>query len=43
MTAEANEKPEFVENKLLKFYEAFRVFYRDRAAERALAVQDLRE
>ncbi len=35
MTAEANERPEFAERKLLAFYEAFRVCYRDLAAARA--------
>jgi len=36
MTAEANERPAFSEKKLLEFYEAFRVFYRDLAATRQL-------
>lgn len=35
MMAEANERPEFSERKLLAFYEAFRVFYRDLTAARA--------
>lgn len=29
MMAEANDHPQFVTVKLLKFYEAFRLFYRD--------------
>jgi hypothetical protein len=28
--AEANERPDFVEGKLLRFYEAFRIYYREK-------------
>ena len=29
MIAEANERPDFVEGKILRFYEEFRVYYRE--------------
>jgi len=32
--AEANERPAFVEAKLLRFYDSFRVFYRDYQAKK---------
>jgi|GEM_PF-6350098 hypothetical protein len=30
MVAEANERPDFVEEKILRFYEEFRVYYREK-------------
>jgi len=35
MMAEANERPDFVGEKLLRFYEAFRLYYREKVPVQA--------
>lgn len=34
--AEANSSPEFVENKMLRFYEEFRIFYKKRLDDKKI-------